>query len=773
LKTITKTKKYLVLVLVCVMLVAMAICPASANKSSGVVPPETTVGKEDYSYIEIPSEYESIVKTDTLELMADKTSGLFCVKNLKNGYTWLSIPSGLEYDTLTGGSTKKQAQSLLVVEYVNADAEVSSAYKEYCYSVDAYETSVVDIENGFRIDYKFEIDLSASADETEEEAVELTEPQFVYLSASLEIAIIDGALKATIDMDKIKADEKLLVTSCKLLPYFGAGRWTDDGYIFVPDGSGALINFKGHDNSNDTYNQMVYGNDLSIQTALHITETETIRMPVFGLKNGNNAFCAVISEGAESSYISANPTIVGCGYNRVGAEVALKLLSKTVMFGKSSNKQEIYRLSKGNGNIDKFSVNYYFLDNEDATYVGMARTYSEYLTKNNLINSTVSKPVLNVDTYGAIDITGNFLGFDYKELEPLTTADQLIEMTEELKSKGISDLGIRYIGWDNNGVTNSNPLKNVNYISEIGGKKGFSKLVEYLNDKSIPFTTASDLITFTEGKRKIASKDAFSEIYYKYQYLRSVYSFDLEGNKQMLLLPNLVEEYGKKYIDSYLKNVPVSSISLPSLTNGLYSNLRVKDAIFRATTLDHIEKVLANATESGLAVSGESANAYSFRYLNKIYKTPVYSSAYSLLDEEVPFYQIALHGKIAMTGDAMVQTIDSDTMFLKCVESGIELLWNGIYTDSAILADTNYDDLYGSTYTLWIDNAAKRYSSYQDLLKKIYDQEIVSHGEIYNDVTVTEYENGVKVYVNYTEKDVKVGDITVEKRSFATNNKEG
>ena len=51
------------------------------------------------------------------------------------------------------------------------------------------------------------------------------------------------------------------VRSISILPYFGAAGLEDSGYMLIPDGSGALINFNNQKASYGAYSQNVYGRD--------------------------------------------------------------------------------------------------------------------------------------------------------------------------------------------------------------------------------------------------------------------------------------------------------------------------------------------------------------------------------------------------------------------------------------------------------------------------------------------------------------------------------
>ncbi len=141
-------------------------------------------------------------------------------------------------------------------------------------------------------------------------------------------------------------------------------------------------------------------------------KNETVRMPVFGIVNGgDNALFGVVSEGAAATSIEAASANENRGYNTAYARFNMKLISQTIMFGKSSNSQLIYRTSEDSDDVKKFKVDYYVLNGDKANYVGMAETYRDNLLSNEKLMKRESTPTLNVDVIGAIDVKANFLGF--------------------------------------------------------------------------------------------------------------------------------------------------------------------------------------------------------------------------------------------------------------------------------------------------------------------------------------------------------------------------
>ena len=765
-KLMTKTKRNLVLMLMCALLVAIAICPVSAIQGkSGVTKTANAVSSNDYSYMEISPDYTEIAANENLSLSADLVTGNFAIKNLKNGFVWYSTPNNTEFDGFSKGEIERFSKSQLIVGYVNAEDEVDTSRVAYLDFEELIETEVATIDNGIRVMYTFEV--SFAKEEGEEAAEE--EAETTLVKVPVDYYLEDDHFSAKVDIKSAEYTDAVLITEYNVLPYFGAGSWMDDGYLFVPDGSGALISFNEHQNDAYNYDELVYGDDLSVFSEEVIgLGTQSVRMPVFGIINGtDNALFGIVDKGASAASILASPANSGKGYSTASSKINTKLVSTTTMFSKSSNLQSIFRLTEDSDDVVDFKVDYYVLNGKDADYVGMANTYRDYLLeKELLVKNELSAPVLNVDVYGAIDVKANLLGFTYRKLQSLTTYDQAIQMADSLKKEGINNIGIRYKGWANNGITNKEIADDVKLIGLLGGKKGYKAFTEYTNKNGIQLYNDADLTTFTEGKTKFASKTSFSEVYYEYQYLRSVYAYDLNGYAKMLLNPKYLAENANKYISSFKKSGN-KNLSISDLTDNVYSHLKRGESIYRTKYVTEAEKILENVKKNGLNLAGENSNAYAFKHLNKIYKAPIFSSGYNVFDSEVPFYEIVLHGYIPMTGEPMVQSTDSQVTFLKCVESGMELLWNGIHEQSEILSDSNYDDLYGSTYSLWIDDAAKKYSQYQPLLEKIYDKTIVDHKEVKKNVTLTEYDNGVKVYVNYTDADVTVDGIKVPAKNFA------
>lgn len=77
--------------------------------------------------------------------------------------------------------------------------------------------------------------------------------------------------------------EEYPINTLSVLEYFGAGGSKDEGAILVPDGSGALIHFNNGKLQYPSYQQDIYGPDLTMKLREASSNESKARLPVFGM----------------------------------------------------------------------------------------------------------------------------------------------------------------------------------------------------------------------------------------------------------------------------------------------------------------------------------------------------------------------------------------------------------------------------------------------------------------------------------------------------------
>ena len=87
--------------------------------------------------------------------------------------------------------------------------------------------------------------------------------------------------------------------------------------------------------------------------------------------------------------------------------------------------------------------------------------------------------------------------------------------------------------------------------------------------------------------------------------------------------------------------------------------------------------------------------------------------------------------------------------------------------DSTVVRESDYTNLFAANYELWRDDAIAIITRYQEEMKDLNTVRIVSFGKAGSDTTVTCYEDGTKVYVNFGNTDFTINGIVIPARDYA------
>lgn len=700
------------------------------------------------------ADYTEVARTELHILMADMRTGLFKLVDRVAGNVWHSVPDNTDDDTITKGAQQRMAvRSQLAIEYVYRDQETVSETTTVSNSqtgcIQNGQVTVASIDRGIRVDYAF------------------SELGF-YIPVTYTLG--NGWLEATVLTQEIREGDTCYLMAINLLPAFGAGSWEDDGYMFVPDGCGALVRFNNQVLMTTPYHRMVYGEELANPSSQHPTLTETVRLPVFGTvhtEQTRHGLMGVITKGAGAAGIAVINGNERCGYNAVSATLHQRILSKQENI---FNKKQVSRVSRTDYTEDAFTIRYYTLSGNSADYTGMAGVFRDYLVQEKGLVKNPQPPALNIDLIGSVGLPASFLGIPYTRQESLTTFSQARIILDALHSGGAGRLVVRYRGWSNNGLSNNKIPNKAAPLGNLGGKKGFARLTDYANEHGIGLYPDTDLLSFRSGGRGIrkngdAIRTPFRQIAFQHEYMLSVYATVLEDKPVRLLTPRRITEVAGTYLKA-LRKVGLKSVGLSTLGNTYYGNLDESKGDYRSRMETVAEETLRRYRDAGITLAMDAANAYALPYANRIVNAPTTSSGYDLFDEDVPFYQILLHGYVSTALTPTAQVAESELHFLKAVEFGSELLYTGMYASASKLTDTRFHALYGTTYTAWQEDACINWKTYSQLMEAIYDQTITGHSQPVPNVFRTTYANGVAVLVNYSDEDSTVDGQTVPAAGF-------
>ena len=214
-----------------------------------------------------------------------------------------------------------------------------------------------------------------------------------------------------------------------------------------------------------------------------------------------------------------------------------------------------------------------------------------------------------------------------------------------------------------------------------------------------------------------------------------------------------------RVFDSYGKSLAKvgknAGVSFNSVSSMLYSNFDSKKYTSRADLLAAYRKKLSDVKRE---VSAKDAYSYMWQFASRIYEAPAISGRQKIYDGEVPMYQMILHGMLAVTSPAINTSSNRRNVFLRAVETGSELCFTVMNEDSEIVSGTEYDTLYSTTASVVLKTAASMFGEYKELFGEIADSAMTDYTVLQEGVNRVTYANGIRVYVNYTEKEYQTED---------------
>lgn len=609
------------------------------------------------------------------------------------------------------------------------------------------------------------------AHDHEENGIAFTVKDAPGFHISIEYVLDGEHLVATVPLDEMEYRDSYPPYAIELLKYFGAADHSREGYLFIPDGSGALIHFNNHKQQADAISIPVYGPDPAIRRIEETYRTEKAAFPVYGLKAGDAAFLAILEQGESLAHIAADIAGRRTSYHHVHPQFVLK--PKDDIMLETGNGQKKLNVFQEEIYDDKLQIRYVFLDGQDADYSGMAKAYREHLEANGvLVRRTKGEDIpFYLELTGAIRKKYTVLGTPYTGIEPLTTFDQAIDILEQLRDQGVHQINVRYSGWFNGGLAHSIPTK-IKPVRKLGGTSGFGNLIDYTIERGIdlfPDTAFLNVYRNTSGfsPGRDAVRFLNKNVAALYRISPASNQAEFDGDYRFLLAPARLERVVDRFLSAFRKFDGTEQLFLRDLGSVLYSDFRSGKQVHRQQSRQIVESQLRTMQDSGLKLGMDAAHRYALPYADYILNVPTDSSRYFLADESIPFYQMVLRGYIDYAGEPLNRSADVRKAMLRAVETGSGVHFSWIYADNTEVKKTAHNDLFMVQYDRWLDEAGAFYRRYNAEMKSVRDEPITRHEILADHVRRTTFADGTSVIVNYSDSPVTIDGIVVPGNDYA------
>lgn len=663
---------------------------------------------EEYIQDEIDLEADGFKRATSngdLELYYHPKSLALRIKNKHNGFIWATdLVNPKKYGI--NASQTRLAQTAFEVEYVDEKGKASASSKTAFDSTSSVSVSGATIT--------FTINISK-----------------ISLKFKYKVTLTNNGINLKLDHESISEGEKYFLTDIKFFPYFGASKLKEKpGYMFIPSGNGALIRFDQSVAISNSYKERYYGVDANYTQN---EERDSLSLPIFGIVHGVNqhAFLAEIEEGSEIAYLNFDPSSIKLGFNRLYNSFTYRQTYMISIPGTDTNvtmiPEDIY-----NRNI---SINYNFLEDSDANYVGMAKTYQKKLVKDNIISKNINSGSnkVNIDVLGGETKSGIIMDKFLK----MTTTDNLIEINNDLKSELSNDILYTLRGFNKGGLSRHN-FNNYEFTSKLGNLKDLNELEYYMYYNPVE----------TYNSKNKANKETLVNIF----------------NVQFVVIVEDGRKYkfynGHKYVDEGLNKAlnKYDNLYLDGITSKLYGDGKLE--LSRSDVYDRI------STKFEKQMPMIRPNLYLLKNTSNYLNMPLYHSRLRFITDSVPFTQILLRGYIDYYSTYLNFSTNQEIDLLRAIEFGSNLSYLISYEESYELASTLSNHLYATHYASNRDLIINQVKTATSALSTVKGQAIIDREQLSVGVVCVTYENNVKVYVNYNNNDYTYNNIVIPKLGY-------
>lgn len=693
-----------------------------------------------------------VAENDRLELHYDTVESQIILKDKLTQEEWRSTPDDIAQDKRATGVNKINRQSDLIVQYHNT-SYVTDQVNSYTGAIKKGDFTWELIENGVAIRYYFP------------KQGFVIPVQYVLEEDCLAASIISKGIEEGVWEDPdTDPEKKQSVMNVALLPFMGAAGSDDEGYLIIPDGSGALIHFNNGRTGAAIYQQDVYGRDDALTIRKAATTTYDVNMPLFGIVRNGRALMAVVENGDYQAQLNAMVNGQLTGYsNAYFAAQYIHMEANTIMPG-SEHSTDVMLPTNTFRDMGNFTVRYYPLAAENATYADVAAAYRAQLGLKESIADAATQQLEMVASIPSID---TFLGVPYESVRVLTSYEQAAQTLRDFAAEGLNDLTLRYTGWSKQSVRGK-MVTGLDLDNRLGGKKAFDGLRQAVKETGAEMVLAVDLIDIYEDGNGywslFAATDSVNSTAKQVpEFLQSTGYQDPEGKPWYLLSPDKVPEAARKLAENL--SGQVDGVSLSMLGNTVYSSFG-KTGISRTSAGMYWQQALETLSGKIQTLSAKTASAYAFPYIEQVDATPCASSRFEVTDMEIPFYQLVTHGAMVLYTEPANEDGNVRKALLRAIEYGMYPSWRVIAGDTALLSGTDYASWHAASLDAWREEI-KNTAAWMAPLGVYAGMQMTGHEQVTATLSVTTYANGDMVLVNYGSEDAEHLGVTVPALGYA------
>ena len=675
-----------------------------------------------------------VASNNNYSLKWDDEGKVVMLESLQTGKVWANIP----YEYYIDGGMSANVNSTINITVADNTTLQWQTVRGYDGAFSGGRIFCKKIENGLSITYCFDN---------------------FEIAIPVNYILRDDSLQVTVDTSKITESRKeFTLISVTLAPFMCSAQNANPGsYLFVPTGTGALMYTTEKIEGARKYSGEVYGSDLSYTVEDPYSYEEPIRLPVFGVKDGNDALLGIIEDGAPSAVIEAEAGNSRNGYSTIYSTFYYRGFDKYRSGVYAMGVGEITQFSEVVNQSD-FSIGFYPLSNSDADYNGMAKRYRQYLKDSDqYVESDINKSPYSITLLGGTVITSTFMGVPKKKMTAMTTFSEAEQIIDDLYNETSLKPAVRLMGFGNNGILPGEIAGGYELLSNFGGKSQYSKLETYCDTNTIPLFMDYDVIKFNESGNGFSyqgnsAKNAMMKIATLSETTPirrndSPIKFRLLSRNKLSTAVDKVIKQSKKSNVSGLSFSTLGSVAYSDYDNNLYA---IKNEID-----SDVNKIIKKVKELGYKTAVANANSYAASVADVVFDVSLTNGSYNAFDEYIPFYQMVFQNDKSMYSTSINSASNPEKEIMLAITSGVGLNFSLINEFDVNYTEYTNDSIYTMLYSDNKPFIINELQKYMDVYEKIKGADIERYEIVEKGITKTVFTNGVEIYANHRNETVQ------------------
>ncbi|MHB1454194.1 MAG: DUF5696 domain-containing protein [Saccharofermentanales bacterium] len=590
----------------------------------------------------------------------------------------------------------------------------------------------------------------------------------------LELSLDNNSVTARIGHERIECSGNVRFTKIEFLPYFGAGGVADEGYMVIPDGSGAIIDFNNGKLQYQPVSIPIYGADMAIEKKSQILLQRQAYLPVFGVHRNDGGCIAIIESSDAAAVIHADISGRTNSYNYIYPAFNLISYSAAALPYGKYDPVEIFSEEFLPADI---SVRYCFMKKGKTQYQDMAFYLKDRLLSTGLITADPSPDMDTLlELIGAVDYNNSVAGIPIRSYKALTSYENVSEIVHLLSENDVDEIAIQYTGWHGGGLRNSLNDR-VRLMDVLGTKSDFSKMLADISTSAIDMYLDADILSLEKNgvfDKFVEKRDTARTLTNDLAYL---YEYDLATRerttitRRYLVKPVRLKGIIPGLLASY-SDYEAGAISLGKAGSMLYSDFYLRNNTTRTATKDIITDIFETTAENGFKILADGGNLYTLQHLDRLTECSLGSSGFYLTDYDVPFFQLATSGCFEYYGQPLNLSSDTSIEFMKALEYGSLISFQWTYSPNYELKDTDYN-FYSTNYENWMDLASETNNKMKEIFGSSDKHVLTGHQKIDDKVYSSQYGDSLTIITNYSNLPVDIRGFHIPGYSYQVIREEG